>query len=283
VDLLGLASAALDAGEHKRALKAYEKAAGAPDLRVEALLGVATVQNELGKRGKALAAVEAALESSGSPDEEAKVHDQRGLILAARVFDTLVEVERLSERPGKKKPTYGQQVAEQLALAEAAHRRALELTEGEMTAAWRHLADLLAVTGRYQDSRNELVAFFEHDPEGREKASDVLEYLECVGDVADLDTVVRPGDDEVSPAIKQFHPSPRWSGEEAPRAGWAVGVVDVDGRYRCVRLANAAELAPEVRDLYLSSLDLWRFQPASLGEERVPSYFADTVEIFVRP
>lgn len=282
-DLLALAAAALEAGEAKRALKAYEQAAGHAELRTEALLGVARAQNRLRRRGKALAATEAAIESSSSADEEAMAHDVAGLVQAGMALDLLIDVERLSDRPGKKKPTYREEVDQHIALAEAEHRRALELTDGAMPEAWRNLANLLAAAGRFGEARDELVLFFERDPDGRAFAADVLAHLECVSDVADLDDVARPDDRSVTPAVKQFHPSPRWSGEGKLGAVRAIGVVDRQGRFRCVRIAKRHDLPAEAERLYLATLATWRFAPASIDGKRVSAFYGVTVEAFEPP
>jgi len=282
-ELLEFAASALEAGDLKRALKAYERAAGVPELRSAALQGIAKAQMKLGRPEKALATAESLVAAAaGSPGEEAVGIDLIGVVQADLALEVLTEVERLSQRPGKKKPTYRQQVEEHLALSESSHRRALELTDGALPSAWSNLVRLLTDTGRYLEARDELVLYFEHDPEGRESAAELLARLECVGDVADLADIVRPGDEGVEAATKVFHPSPRLPGDDDPGVAWATGVVDLEGRYRCVRIVNAGDFTAEIEELFLSALATWRFEPATREGRRVAAFHGDSVEAFDR-
>jgi tetratricopeptide (TPR) repeat protein len=282
-ELLEFAEAELAEGEPKRALKAFEKAASEPDFRSQALTGVARVHLKLGREDKALAAAESALAAAPDAVEQARVHGVIGRVRWTQALRLLIEVERLSSRPGKKKPTYGEQLDEYLTLAESAHRTALTLTEGQSTGAWLDLVELLTNMGRLGAARAELLAFFESDPEGRSAASEELEYLECIGDVADLGEVVHPTDEGVTAAVRQFHPSPRLGELEDPGPVRVVGVVDEEGRFHCVRILPLGTFPDEARDVYMPVLSTWRFEPALRDGSSVPAFYASTVTAFERP
>jgi tetratricopeptide (TPR) repeat protein len=108
------------------------------------LEGVAAAELRLGNHKKAIEAARNASGVAASPDESARAQNQLGLALSAGA--------------GKDPKS--------LAEAEAAYRKALEISGGKLEPALYNLARILLREGKQEEGLQKLEEFIEHDPDG---------------------------------------------------------------------------------------------------------------------
>jgi TonB family protein len=266
---LAAGTEALNAGEYKKARRSFSKAEELSNgTSPSALLGLATAYLRLGDLGNALRYGEEGLNRVEAPIDKAIAENLMGTILS-------------EETPGRSRSVEEKEAA--LANAEARFRRALDLSKGELIAAWGNLSFVLEQQHRFTEAMKAEEEYLEREPEDRTSRSRLcwLQYLLSTTVGADAsatgrsqrgsdsavvkeDPPFRLGDD-VLPPRKLVHPSARYTAaarqERVQGLVIAEVVINRRGFVQDVKVIEALPLG--LTEQTVRALCQWQFDPAT--------------------
>lgn len=264
---------ALRDGKYETALRAFAKADKLSDGgSTTAVLGLAAAHLRLSHFLEAEAQAEKALAMAALPDEQAVAYNLMGTALSRR-YETIP----LAQKDDRELT---------LTSAESAFRKSLDLTGGDLAAAWSNLALVLERQRRLEEAQAALQEYLDRAPSdtsARDRQAQIEATLawraKATQAIVDRKLFKVDGDGEVLPPQKISAPPPQYRKEDrkAGIQGLIIlgAIIDEEGNVADVTVLKGA--SKSLNEAAVEAARKWKFKPATRNGEPVAVLFNLTI------